>query len=159
MTGWVSCWMRRVFSVKATLAHSTRMPLGKRGLWSAEGQLLPTVKGVGLAAAVALLMLGCSKEDWVPPKKDPVYKAEITNTDSGIIFHKMNDFAWTNVVFTLNKEYIFSVTEVRAGQFKFIIDFGSFKHKDTGEPFDPTGVAPEDRVWRMWIEGDEGYWY
>jgi len=115
--------------------------------------------GFVLAAEVALLILGCSKEAWVPPKKDPVYKAEITNTDEGLVIHKLNDFAWTNVVFTLNKEYIFSVTEVRAGQFKFIIDYEAFHHKDTGNPFDPTGMPSEERVWRVWIEGDEGYWY
>lgn len=114
---------------------------------------------VGLASAVALLMSGCSKEDWIPPKKDPVYKAEITNTDDGLVIQKLNDFAWTNVVFTLNKEYIFSVTEVRAGQFKFIIDFEAFRHKDTGEPFDPNSMPALERVGRVWIEGDEGYWY
>lgn len=115
-----------------------------------------------LLAGVTLLgtaMLGCTKDAWVPPKKDAVYRAEITAIEDGVLFEKQNDFPWTNVVFTLNKEYIVSVTEVRAGQFKFIIDYSSFRHKDTGEPYDPGETPLKDRVWRIWIEGDEGYWY
>ena len=115
--------------------------------------------GPAWAAAMALLMLGCSKEDWIPPKKDPVYKAELTNTEEGVVIHKLNEFAWTNVVFTLNKQYIFSVTEVRAGQFKFIIDFGAFRDKDTGEPYVPPDIPLQEQEMRVWIEGDEGYWY
>jgi len=101
--------------------------------------------------------LGCRKEDWIPPEKKPSYRAEVTALPSGegLHFKKLNDGPWSNVVFTLNKEYIFSVTEVPAGQHEFIIDYEGFRHKDTGLPYDPTA----EEVWRIWIEWDEGYWY
>mgnify|MGYP001188894110 CR=1 FL=1 len=106
--------------------------------------------------AVALGLAACSKSTWIPEEKKPVYKAEITNLPEkeAIHFKKQNEEAWSNVVFTLNKEYIFSATEIHEGEFEFIIPYHAFLQKDTAEPFPPDG-----EVWRIWIEGDEGYWY
>lgn len=110
-----------------------------------------------LLSACFLPLWGCSKEAWIPEKKEAVYRAEITNLPDGqgLHFKKLNDFAWNNVVFSLNKDYIFFIEQVPEGQREFMIEFEGFRHKDTGEPFDPA----EQEVWRIWIEGDEGYWY
>ncbi len=106
--------------------------------------------------AVALGLAACSKSTWMPEEKKPIYKAEITNLpeQEAMHFKKQNEEAWSNVVFTLNKEYIFSATEIHEGEFEFMIPYHAFLQKDTGEPF-----PPDEEVWRIWIEGDEGYWY
>ena len=120
--------------------------------------LLFRLGSLAVLLAVAGALGGCGKPSWFVEEKDPIYKAEITNLwpkYPSILFKKRNHFAWNNVTFTLNKEYIFSVTEIPEGDIEFEIDFEGFRHKDTGEPFDPE----EDEVWRIWIEGEKGYWY
>ena len=104
---------------------------------------------------VGMLLIGCSKEAWFGKERKPVYKAEITNVDNGIIIKKLNEFKWTNVTFILNKKYYYSVPEVEEGKIEFILYFGKFKHEKTGTPYDPT----TEEVFRIRIEGDEGYWY
>jgi len=122
---------------------------GARKRWVGWSALL-------ILAALVCLLPGCSKKEWIPEEKKALYKAEIDNLPEKQVlkFKKINDFAWTNVVFTLNKEYIFSASEIPEGKREFVIDYEGFRHKDTGEPFPPDG-----EVWRIWIEGDEGYWY
>jgi hypothetical protein len=122
-------------------------------------RLLSTGWWPGLLSALLLtgaLQLGCSKKDWIPEEKQAVYKAEVVNLPSreAIYIKKLNESPWTNVTFIINKDYIFSITEVEEGQKELVIKYEGFKHKNTEEP-----MPPDVEIWRIWIEGDEGYWY
>jgi hypothetical protein len=113
---------------------------------------------LGLCLILFSGFISCTKEEWVGEEKVYSYRAEITNMPEkeGIHFKKKNDFPWTNVVFTVNKEYIFSSTEIRPGQCEFILYYSDFEHKDTGEKYNP---VKHGELFRIWIEGDEGIWY
>jgi hypothetical protein len=100
--------------------------------------------------AVALGLAACSKSTWMPEEKKPIYKAEITNLPEQEAMHfKNRTRSLEQCGFTLNKEYIFSATEIHEGEFEFMIPYHAFLQKVTAS------LSLHEEVWRIWIEGDE----